>query len=96
MAPSAEGQEVINVASGLTGVASVAVILRIAARLRRRAKFGVDDGLSVGAWLALLGILGLVVQCKCFRHGLVCLCDSFLTDCFQGVRMRVWDITRKN
>lgn len=55
----------ISVASGLTGVASLAVILRIAARLRRRARFGIDDGLSVGAWLVLLGILALVVQCKC-------------------------------
>ncbi|KAL1973708.1 hypothetical protein VTN31DRAFT_5268 [Thermomyces dupontii] len=62
MAPSAEGQDVISVASGLTGVASLAVILRIAARLRRRARFGIDDGLSVGAWLVLLGILALVVQ----------------------------------
>lgn len=57
MAPSERGWHMIQIISVLTALASVAVVLRLVARFRRRVGFGVDDYLSVISLALMIGML---------------------------------------
>lgn len=53
----------IGIISALVGVATIAVILRIIARLKRRLRFGVDDYLCFTALVLLYGMFIELILC---------------------------------
>ncbi|KAI9743773.1 MAG: hypothetical protein M1818_002506 [Claussenomyces sp. TS43310] len=70
MAPSARGWEMIRVVSVLVGLATIAVVLRIVARLKTRMKFGTDDYLCFVGIVFLYGMLiELILWCSIGGNG---------------------------
>ncbi|BDD56021.1 hypothetical protein MPDQ_003243 [Monascus purpureus] len=70
MAPGSRGLEMIGIISALVGVATIAVILRIIARLKRRLHFGVDDYLCFTALVLLYGMfVELILWCTIGGNG---------------------------
>lgn len=55
----------ISIISVLVGLATIAVVLRIYARLKLRLMVKIDDYLCIGAMLCLLGMLTELILCKC-------------------------------
>ena len=72
MALTDRGLHMIVIVSVLVGLATIAVGLRILARLRLRLNVGIDDHLCVVALVCLYGMLIELILCK-----LLCLYPSF-------------------
>lgn len=59
------GSRMIIIVTVLVALASVAVILRVMARVRLRLKFGIDDYLCLIALVLLYGMLIELILCEC-------------------------------
>lgn len=65
MALTERASRMITIISVLVGLATIAVVLRIYARLKLRLKVKIDDYLCIGAMVCLLGMLTELILCKC-------------------------------
>jgi hypothetical protein len=63
MAPSVKGWEQIEIVSVLVGLATIAVIFRIFARIKRRAGFDIDDYLCFAALAFLFSMFIELILC---------------------------------
>lgn len=68
MAPSERGWKMIIIVSVLVGLATIATVLRVVARLKRRINIEIDDYLCFTALFLLYGMLVQLILCK-MLHG---------------------------
>ncbi|KAA8651002.1 uncharacterized protein ATNIH1004_003693 [Aspergillus tanneri] len=70
MSPSPRGKRMITIVSVLVGLSVISTFLRLIARVKRRAGFGVDDYLCVASTLLMLGMLvELILWCVIGGNG---------------------------
>ena len=63
MAPSQRGYAMIGIITALIGLSTIAVILRIIARMRRRIHLGTDDYLAIASLVLLYGMYIELILC---------------------------------
>lgn len=66
MTVTSQGWEMIRIVTALVALATLAVVLRIVARLKRRLDFGLDDYLCFAALLLLYGMFIELMLCMFF------------------------------
>jgi hypothetical protein len=64
MAPSNRGWAMIEIVSVLVGLCLISTVLRVFARLKRRVGFGIDDYLSMGSMVLMIGMLVELILCS--------------------------------
>lgn len=64
MAPSERGWKMIIIVAVLVGLATIATVLRVVARLKRRVNIEIDDYLCFTALFLLYGMLVQLILCE--------------------------------
>ncbi|KAJ5306827.1 hypothetical protein N7508_005842 [Penicillium antarcticum] len=91
MAPSNRGWAMIEIVSVLVSLCLISTALRVFARLRRRVGFGIDDYLSMGAMVLMIGMLiELILWCAIGGNG------THVTELSPKTLMNYWKIFLAN